>query len=114
MGVLFSEVTLTAEKDQVKLLVSGIPRDADDLEGWTVYEDFMNELDSDQDVSVHVEGYLYGEGETFRATPEEVAYFTTRSKLDSQFLNRHCDNIEDLDFTIHWSPEELFGVDMEY
>lgn len=68
MAVLFSAVTLTADNNQVEFLAAGIPRDADDLEGWTAYEDFMDELDSEQEVSVHVEAYLYGEGETFKAS----------------------------------------------
>jgi len=134
-------------------MAAGIPRDTDDLEGWTAYENFMDELDSEQEVSVHVEAYLYGEGETFKATPEglvrrchqlgseldmplevckgfdaerpsgfpegetfkatpeEVAYFKMRADADEEFLHDHCDNIEDADFTIHWSPDELYGVE---
>ena len=103
MAVLFSAVTLTADNNQVEFLAAGIPRDADDLEGWTAYENFMDELDSEQEVSVHVEAYLYGEGETFKATPEEVAYFKMRADADEEFLHDHCDNIEDADFTIHWT-----------
>lgn len=72
MAVLFSAVTLTADNNQVEFLAAGIPRDSDDLEGWTAYENFMDELDSEQEVSVHVEAYLYGEGETFKATPFEI------------------------------------------
>ena len=45
MAVLFSAVTLTADNNQVEFLAAGIPRDADDLEGWTAYENFMDELD---------------------------------------------------------------------
>lgn len=37
MAVLFSAVTLTAENNQVEFLAAGIPREADDLEGWTAY-----------------------------------------------------------------------------
>ena len=46
MAVLFSAVTLTADNNQVEFLAAGIPRDSDDLEGWTAYENFMDELDS--------------------------------------------------------------------
>ena len=35
MALLFSEVTLEAEDRQRKFLVSGIPTDLDDLDGWT-------------------------------------------------------------------------------
>ena len=44
MALLFSEVTLEAEDRQRKFLVSGIPTDLDDLDGWTAYEDFLLEL----------------------------------------------------------------------
>lgn len=37
MAVLFSAVTLTADNNQVEFLAAGIPRDSDDLEGWTAY-----------------------------------------------------------------------------
>lgn len=113
MAVLFSAVTLTADNNQVEFLAAGIPREADDLEGWTAYENFMDELDSEQEVNVHVEDYLYGDGETFKATPEEVTYLKMRADADEEFLNDHCDNIEDSDFTIHWSPDELYGVELE-
>ena len=85
MAVLFSAVTLTADNNQVEFLAAGIPRDSDDLEGWTAYENFMDELDSEQEVNVHVEAYLYGEGETFKATPEEVAYFKMRADANEEF-----------------------------
>ena len=86
MAVLFSAVTLTADNNQVEFLAAGVPRDADDLEGWTAYENFVDELDSEQEVSVHA---------------------------DEEFLHDHCDNIEDADFTIHWSQDELYGVELE-
>ena len=35
MAVLFSAVTVTAGEEEAELLVSGIPREYDDLEGWT-------------------------------------------------------------------------------
>lgn len=113
MAVLFSAVMLTADNNQVEFLTAGIPRDADDLEGWTAYENFMDELDSGQEVGIHVEAYLYGEGETVKATPEEVAYFTMRADADEKFLHDRCDNIEDADFTIRRSLDELYGVKLE-
>lgn len=69
MAVLFSAVTLTADNNQAEFLAAGIPRDSDDLEGWTAYENFMDELDSEQEVSVHVEAYLIpGTEYTIRGT----------------------------------------------
>ena len=47
------------------------------------------------------------------ATPEEVAYLIMRMERDDRFLAEHCDNIEDADFTIRWSPNELYETEME-
>ena len=67
--------------------------------------------DEETEVSVHAEAYLYGEEETYKATPEEVAYFMMRMNQDETFLSR-CDNIESVDFTISWSPDELFDMEV--
>ena len=112
MALLFSAVTLTANDHDTEFLVSGIPRDTDDLAGWTAYEGFLGEIDEECEVRVHVEAYLYGEGETFRASLEEIAYFNKRLEMNADFLSASCDNIEDADFTFTWSPEELFGLEM--
>ena len=39
MALLFSAVTVTAGEDEVELLVGGIPREYDDLEGWSEFDD---------------------------------------------------------------------------
>ena len=54
---------------------------------------------------------IFPKQETYKATPEEVAYFMKRIEMDDTFLSR-CDNIEDVDFTIQWSPEELFDMEV--
>ena len=41
MALLFSAVTVTAGEDEVELLVGGIPREYDDLEGWSEFDDLM-------------------------------------------------------------------------
>ena len=113
MAVLFSAVTVTANDDKIELFVSGIPREYDEIEGWTDFDDFVNLLHDESEVSVHAEGYLYGEGEIVDASPQEVAYFLNRIETDERFLTDHCTNIENADFTFVWSPEELFGMEME-
>ena len=112
MAVLFSAVTVTAGDQEKEFLVRGIPRELGDIEGYTAFEEFMEDIDEETEVSVHAEAYLYGEGETVKATPEEVAYFKMRADADDEFLHDHCDNIEDVDFTFGWSPDELFGMKM--
>lgn len=78
MALQFSAVTVTANDQEVEFLVGGIPREFDDLEGWTAFDNYMEEIDEETEVSVHAEAYLYGEGESVRATPEEVAYIMKR------------------------------------
>lgn len=112
MAVLFSAVTVTAGEEETELLVGGIPREYDDLEGWTKFEGFLGEIEKETEVQVHAEAYLYGEGETVRATPEEVAYFMMRMEMQGDFLQDRCDNIEDVDFSFTWPPQELFRMEM--
>ncbi|HPE95894.1 MAG TPA: hypothetical protein PLT66_07510 [Bacillota bacterium] len=111
MSLLFSQVTLTADGFEDNLLVSGIPRNIIDLEGWTKYDKFIKSLDMKTEINVHVKSYLYGDGERVNATPEEVAFMVRRMIFDDDFLDKHCETIEDSDFVIRYSPNELFGID---
>lgn len=45
-----------------------------------------------------------------RASPEEIDDLMQRMKDDSGFLNRCCSNLESVNFTFIWSPEELFDM----
>ena len=110
MALLFSVVTVTAGNEESEFTVGGIPREYDDLAGWTAFEDFMEDVDAETEVSVHAEAYLYGGEETVTATPEEVAYLMMRMERDENFLAEHCDNIEDVDFSFLLSPDEYYGM----
>ena len=110
MSLLFSAVTVTADNEEIEFTVGGIPREYDDLAGWTAFEDFMEDVDAETEVSVHAEAYLYGGEETVTATPEEVAYLMMRMERDENFLAEHCDNIEDVDFSFLLSPDEYYGM----
>lgn len=112
MVTLFSHVRIsTPDGDEAEFLVSGIPRDFDDLEHYTRFEDFLDIIEHESEISIHAEAYLYGEGKTNKASVEEIAYLTLRMNDDDRFLLDHCNNIESVDFTSIYSPEELFGVD---
>ena len=110
MALLFSAVTVTAGEDEIELLVGGTPREYDDLEGWSEFDDLMYFISEETEVSVCAEAYLYGEGESMRASPEEIHDLMQRMKDDTGFLNRCCSNLESVNFTFVWSPEELFGM----
>ena len=112
MALLFSHVRVsTPEGNEAKFLVSGIPREFDDFEYYTAFKDFLDAIEEDTEIIVHAEAYHYGEGETFKATIEEVAYFHLRMQKDENFLSGHCDKIESVDFTCNYSPDELFKMD---
>lgn len=51
MALLFSAVTLTGDDDQVELLVPGIPKESNDLRGWTAYEHFIASIDHEQEMT---------------------------------------------------------------
>lgn len=72
MAVLFSAVTVTSDSDQAEFLVAGVPKSYADLEGWTAFESFMNEVDTEQDIKVHVAACLYGEGESLLRHPKKL------------------------------------------
>ena len=110
MAVLFSAVTVTSDSEQLQFLVGGIPKSYADLEGWTAFDNFMNEVDTEQKIQVHVAACLYGEGEQVVASPAEVAYFTMRAAETEDFFYDHCTDAGRSDFTISWSPQELFGL----
>lgn len=103
---------MTTLEDLCKLLVSGVPTCLNDLEGWRMFENFVGELDKDTKINIQVDTYLYGEGEIFDATPEEVAYMMMRQADDSDFLNSRCSNLGVLEYDADWSPKELFGMEM--
>lgn len=71
MALLFSAVTLTGDDNQVELLVPGIPKESNDLRGWTAYENFIASIDHEQEIRVHVAACLYGEGQPFLARPRK-------------------------------------------
>lgn len=113
MALLFSSVSVTDGMYETEFLVGGIPRELEDLEGWTAFDDFTEDISEETDIQVRASAYIYGEGETENATPEEIAYFMKRMEMDDSFLADHCDNIEDVDFSIQWSPDELYGMEMD-
>ena len=112
MALLFSHVRVsTPDGNEAEFLVSGIPREFEDFDYYTKFEDFLDSIEEDTEITVHADAYLYGEGETLNASIEEVAYLTPRMNADDRFLTGHCDNIESVDFTCSYSPDALFGMD---
>lgn len=112
MALLFSYVrVLTLNGDKTEFLVGDIPREFDDFDHYTRFENFFDSIEEDTEVSVHAEAYLYGEGEILKASIEEVAYLTLRMHDDGRFILDRCNSIESVDLTCNYSPDELFGMD---
>ena len=109
MAIMFSKVTMRDDYNESEFLVGGFPQEVDDLEGWTAYHEFLDEITEVTVVNVRAQAFLYGEGETVKATPEEVAYMMMREQRDPDFLSDHCDCIGESDFNVNWCPDELFG-----
>ena len=89
MAILFSHVTLSNEYyGTTELLVSGYPQDADDLQGWCTFDDYMDEVEDSCAIDVHVEAYLYGEGLEQIAidTPDGDLYVSFWHISDQYFL----------------------------
>ena len=111
MAIQFSNVTLSSGDKLKDFLVCGIPSRQEDLEGWTGYQSFMEQLPDGAGVHADVDTYLYGGEDVVVATPEEVAYMTMRSSRDYRFLPEHCRCVGEsgFDFSV---PEQRSGMEM--
>ena len=107
MALIFSHITLHTDYGERQFFAGGIPEDAHDLELYTAYHEFVEEITEDTLISVHVDTYRYGEGKDFEANPPEIAYFTLRQRDDPAFLLR-CPKIAESTFQIDYRPGELF------
>ena len=75
MAILFSHVTMSNEdQGTTEFFACGFPQDLDDLDGCIACEEYLEEIEGDATIDVHVEGFLYGEGKNNWATPAELAY----------------------------------------
>lgn len=105
MAYLFSKVTLEGGGYDAYYLTGGIPRDYDDLSCDLDLEDFLELIVRDEEISVHVEAYLYGEGESCIASGDDILWLEEKCKNHDNFLETECDNIESFDFSFEFTPE---------
>ena len=111
MAIVFSKIKLTTDTLEAQFFACGSVKEAEELDSYTLYHEFIDELDSKTEIDVHVDTHIYGEGELLIATPEEMAYITIRHRDDPNFLSR-CKKIDESDFRFAYSPEEFFGLKM--
>ncbi len=114
MALLFSKVTIQSDFNEVEFIVGGFPIEPDDLARCDEYRDFLDETDEENSISVHVDAYVCGNGETIRASTDEVAEISARTEAEPDFLSEQCDWIGETDFEIPWSQaEQYFNEDFE-
>lgn len=111
--IVFSEITCRANTtDYVATgLVGGTPICYDDLAGWRIFDDFLQECEGSTRVNVEVHTYGYGEGYQVAATPEEVAYMLQRLKSNPDFLKDRCVKIRQHKIDIDWEANEIWKPD---
>ena len=109
IAILFSQVKVQSADQAETFLISGIPKEYDDLTVSVQLEWFLQDIDSDETVQVHADAFLYGEGEAVNATHEELCYFLDRIRRDPHFLESRCQRAGRSEFAFDWSPTELFG-----
>lgn len=109
IAILFSQVKVQSADQSEIFLISGIPKEYDDLSASVQFEWFLQDIDSDATVQVYADAYLYGEGEPVNATHVELCYFLDRIRLNPNFLESRCQSAGSNDFSFDWSPGELFG-----
>lgn len=108
--IIFSEITCKANTSLyiARGLVSGTPKCYDDLEGWALFDSFVQSCHGPTKVTIEVNTYGYGEGpEQFDATVEEVAYILKRQQGNPDFIDTRCVEIRTYKIEIGLEPEEL-------
>ena len=109
IAILFSQVKVQSADQSEAFLISGIPKEYEDLTESVQLEWFLQDIDSDETVHVHADAFLYGESEVVNATHAELCYFLDRIRLNPNFLESRCQSAGSSDFSFDWSPGELFG-----
>ena len=110
MAVRFSHVILESDYGAAEILARGKVTESDQLDGYSAYEDYCMDIEDDLVIRVQSDEYLYGEGEIFDASFEELAYFMMRMENNPDFLANSCKYVGRTEFEINYAPQELFGA----
>ena len=100
MSLRFSKVTLFSDGKTTSFLFGGIPQSRADLQGWTSFNNYMDNAQRYKVINAHVETFLYGGEAPIDATPEEVAYFYRRIERQPDFIESRTEKISESDFII--------------
>lgn len=100
MSLRFSRVNLFSDGKTTSFLVGGLPESLADLQGWTAFDDCLNDTHRYKVVNAHIELFLYGGEEPFDATPEEIAYIYKRIEKQPKFIESRTEKIGETYFMI--------------
>ena len=100
MSLRFSQVTLTSAGQTSSFLVGGIPQSRTDLQGWTAFNNYMDNAQQYKVINARVETFFYGGEEPVDATPEEVAYFYKRIERQPNFIEMRTEKVGEINFKI--------------
>ena len=109
MSKLFSRVCLTTDSGSTdEYLCPGMPDTEEQITETDGYRDFLEDNPDVESVTVDVEHYLYGEGESENADEDDIAEFEKRGE---DFLN--SDEVDYLDYNRFIIPtgDEVFYIE---
>ena len=114
MSKMFSVVTLDAPHSlMTEHFVPGGPDGLDELLDCDEISEVLAEWPLGDTIEAKIQTYLYGDGETSAASYSDTLWLSSQLKSGSSFLTDYCENIEEVNFSFTWSPEELLGMEME-
>ena len=106
MSLRFSRVkAMTGNKASI-FLVGGVPHSQADLDSWTAFRTFTEDLKDNEQITVCVETFVYGEEDPNDATPEEIAYFYMRIEKRPDFIEARTEKIGESEFFIWLDKKE--------
>lgn len=100
MSIRFSRVKAMTEDKAAIFLVGGIPATQADLDCWTSFQTFTEDLSENEVITVSVETFEYGEEEPNDATPEEVAYIYMRQDMRPDFIESRTTKVGESSFVL--------------
>lgn len=109
MSKLFSIVCLTADNGSTdEFLCPGMPDTEEQIADTDGYADFLEDNPDAESITVDVEHYLYGDGESENADEDDIAEYEKRGE---NFLN--SDEVDYLDYNRFVIPIGSEGFSME-
>ena len=106
MAVLFSAVTVTAGDQEKEFLVRGIPRELGDIEGYTAFEEFMEDIDEE----IEVRQYL----EQHSMTMADFVTMALQDELHPKIEQKEEKSMEKMRTLAFQVPEDLFQRIKDY